>query len=208
MGVEGKVLIIDLDGTLLDVKKRWLKLHQYVAKRLQVEISPKKQYLDLKRQAIDEAILFRSRISKEDYAKLRSKLIERNDFLGYDKLKVGVKGTLATLSKKNVLILLTRRKHIVNCKRQLMAFGIGKFFSRIIITEDKEKEIRSLVKEWEKSRIVIVGDTEAEYLAAKRFGLKCILVSDGARSKEYLKGMRGGQIIDRITQLTSDNIWN
>lgn len=208
MGVEGKVLIIDLDGTLLDVRERWYKIHQYLAKRLRLEIYPKKQYLDLKRQAIDETTFIKSKISKEDYGKLRSQLIERSDFLKSDKLKLGVKGTLAALSRKNVLILLTRRRYVVSCKKQLASFGINKFFSRIIIAERKEEEINLLVKEWGKNNIMIIGDTEAELLAAKKFGLKCILVADGARSKEFLKGMRGGQIIDRITQLTSENIWN
>ena len=144
MGQKKPIIVIDLDGTILDITERWYVLHKDLAQFFGFDPLKKKEYLSFKRSHISErGILKKNCVSSytiDRYVKKRLTYIESKKYLAYDKPKKRVINTLKVLTKRFSLLLVTKRKYKKRCLEQLKQLAIDSFFDKIIITEGVSKQ--------------------------------------------------------------------
>lgn len=201
-----KIIIFDLDGTLIDTSLRWYKLHSDLAQKYKFKPYGRSTYIRLKRRGLTEKQIMQWKLQSQalrNYLKARESLIESKYYLSFDKLKPEIKKLLKTLKKNHQLFLTTSRLNVKNLKTQLLGFGIRKYFSKIIVGESqKERQWKlKLLIGSARSHYVLVGDTPRDYMLAKKMGIECFLVSDGSRAKVILKKLKPQALFDKISLL-------
>jgi len=206
-------IFLDLDGTILDVSKRYYNVHNDLMKSLKLTPMKRNEYLQSKRNKIPERDLVGSKDPRtiERYLTRRSRLIESRRYLRLDEPFSGVLKTLAKIGDENHLILVTLRKSRRNLKEQLKKLEIASFFDQIPTFRGrsckeggicKAKLIKNYCAQSDLPSIV-VGDTEDDLEAAKSLGLKAVAVSNGLREKRLLLQQNPDYIIDNVTKLPS-----
>ncbi|MCK4781682.1 HAD hydrolase-like protein [Candidatus Parcubacteria bacterium] len=200
-------IIFDLDGTLIDIDDRWYSLHFDLSKIYKYKPLPKRKYIELKRNKISERnIIKKTNISPgkmNSYLIERINLIETRKYLRKDKLKPKVDALLKKLSQSYILILLTKRRKQRNCQEEINHLGIRKYFLKIIVASSisKDQAVRKFLGKSFYKKSLLIGDTEEDFAAAEKLGIKCILVCDGSRSREYLLSLKPDYIFNKINQI-------
>lgn len=186
-----KKIAFDLDGTLLDSRKR----HETVMSDILNNNGKNLNTSDL--------ILFKSDgnnnkdwlISKgvsEDMAAIINEewisSIENSNYLELDSLYPNINEILIKLSKENDLFLITARKNKENAYKQINSLGIAQYFTGISVV-DICKDTPSLKAiELKKFKAeTFIGDTELDYKAACLANCDFFATNYGFRNKEYWK---------------------
>jgi phosphoglycolate phosphatase len=202
--MENKIIYIDLDGVIIDNSCKMYYIYKTFMQNNK-KIS-KKEYWDLKRMKIPEEEIIKKtsddQVFINIYLKKRIILIESEKYLKYDKLIGGAKETIKKLSKKNKIILITKRHNQNNLFKQLKMLNIFDIFDAILVSGKKSKEdIISQNNLSNKRNSIIIGDTEEDINAGKKIGIKTIAVLSGIRCEEYLKKYRPDMIIKDISKI-------
>jgi phosphoglycolate phosphatase-like HAD superfamily hydrolase len=159
--LKNRAIIFDLDGTLLDVRKR-----RSLA-RLEVGKSPPA-----------------GTNAQSDLA-LR-KVIERPELLEYDRLFIGAKEALQFASDQFCLILFTARQDRLQLLHQLRNLGISGMFTHVINTGGNPKSplfLQTLVSKL--SIELYVGDRAEDAAVARELRvpfIRCHLESSGRKA--------------------------
>ena len=161
-----KVLAIDLDGTILDIKDKYCKVFCqltgnssdiseifWARKRLRessfqiaIEISPNldRTSTEFTQSWVDE--------------------IEKLENLHFDKLFVNVAKKLIDLRENYYIILCTRRRNSNNLKLQLIELGIFNLFDRIITLNSCESKIEKISSEiFPLTEFILISDTPEDF---------------------------------------------
>jgi len=202
-----KVIIFDLDGTLINVRERLYSLHLFFSNKYNLKTMPINKYWKCKRAGLSEKNIMKminsnsSLINK--YVNERLDHIEDDQYLSMDQLKNGVIKTLSSLSKKYCLILLTQRKNKVQCLKQLKELSILKYFDQIKISGLKTKSyiIQTELKDTIDKNTILIGDTGEDADVANKFGFRSILLSDGIRNMDNLLKANPAIITSSIDKL-------
>ena len=184
-------IAFDLDGTLLDSRKRHQAVMDDVLRELNVELDTS-DLLDFKSEGHNNKEWLRQKGIKEDLAELINKrwveLIEEEKYLDEDTLYPGVYECLSNLSTKNSLYLVTARNNHENAERQITKLGIRGFFDEIAVvpsskttSEDKAQRLKAY------NAVVFYGDTESDMKAAGIAGCDFKAVVNGFRSEQFWK---------------------
>ncbi len=186
-------MYIDLDGTLIDVRKRFYETYSCIMRVENQETLGYTDYLTLRLNHVPlKEILEKTRSQGiyGEFIRQRNQLFESMEMLDYDKLIPGVKDTLGELRKKHVLTMVTNRDKQENLFKQLEWFGLRTYFVEIMVGsqfggwEAKQKLISSSGEPPIYS--MIVGDTEADIKAGKNLGIKTCGVLTGMRARKLL----------------------
>lgn len=203
-----KTIVFDLDGTLLDSRKRHVILLQDILKEKNIIISDYvlDKYLDYKSNGfstkkflINECNLLP--LVAEECSNLWAMKIEDplylcNDILYGDTLEV-----LFNLSSKYILVLLTARNSESNLRKQIYDLNIANYFQEVICVspfkarEEKQNALSSLENVY-----MIIGDTEIDYYASLRVGTIFCALNRGFRSKSYWNN-KGIQSFSSLKQI-------
>lgn len=201
-------IIFDLDGTLIDINERWYKLHYDLAKQLKIPFLKKQQYINFKRQGVNEEKLITKCTDNQEivayYCNKRLALIESKKYLKCDLPKVDAIRKLNELGKMYDLFLTTRRQKRSNCVWEIKQLGLYRFFKEVAICksfEDKQQATSKIIKK-NNSKAVIIGDTKDDILIARKLKTACILISDGARDKKIVKKYNPNFLINNLRDLT------
>lgn len=181
-------IAFDLDGTLLDSKKR----HQIV-----MDDVLSKYGLTLN---TDDLVLYKSNgfnnISWLENKGVDGELaheiqkewisnIERDDYLKLDLLYDGILDYLKMLSKQNKLYLLTSRNNVPGTLSQIKNLGLDQYFDKIEIVRSANATFDKIQFLVNNHVDIMVGDTEIDYQAACNAKCNFLVAIDGFRSLSF-----------------------
>lgn len=206
-------IFFDLDGTLLDVSKKYYFSHILAAKKSKIKPLSFKRYWTLKRNRIPENQIIRlSSTSKlfKRYEEDRIKLLESQDIIKKDRLFPGISELLRKLEKVHKLYIITLRRNRLRLKAQLDKLGIRIYFKKILSAPPSRDNILaklSLVKKNDLDKNgILIGDTEVDILVAKKLRFKSVVVFSGIRSKKYLKKFQPDFLVSNVQSFFADKL--
>lgn len=184
-----KRIAFDLDGTLLDSRKRHEIVMDDVLSEFGIELATD-DLLPFKLEGhtnIDW--LVQKGIDKGTARSVQKRwveLIEKENYLFSDKLYEGIIPYLEQLSKTNELFLITGRNNASNAKKQIAQLGISQFFTEVKIVSSNPEISKAKAGFLIENKIdEMVGDTESDLKAARMANCKFKAVVYGFRSEVF-----------------------
>lgn len=206
------MILLDLDGPILDVSDRYYRLYSDTLAALGYPILDKANYWSLKRDKVTESeilALSNARRSLKEYRDLRLKQIETVQYLKYDALQKNVHGVLSFLSNNFSLYMVTLRRLRASLMWELDFFHIRQYFKDVLSSYDEEipkwKIKWSLINDYFGEKFeensIIVGDTETDIRAGQELGFRTIAVLSGIRNEIKITDANPDMIVDGIWSL-------
>lgn len=199
------MLLVDLDGTLLDVRRRVYGAYRAAVLSPKVRGQPltERQYLLqwLEGRPYQER-LAASRIFPpalpEYFARFEAG-VESEEALRQDSLRGGALTFLKRMSGKAPLVLITQRGRPQALEVQLEALQIRRFFSEVLSgapprsrrpdpagrAAHKYELVRARLSRVP-PELTLLGDTETDRAVARKLGCRCLLVEGGHRDRARL----------------------
>jgi len=217
------VLLFDLDGPLLDVRKKYHQVYSDLLKESGIPALELSEYWRLKRTRIPESNILAMTTPSFDfeaYWKKRNSLIESSYYLGFDQLQNGALDCLRSLSSSHTAVLVTMRGERTQLLQQLECFGLLPYFQVVLCAGRDGQKVKpswtvkaELVKSWltqsqlEPTLLAgMIGDTETDIEAALALKCRSFTVLNGIRSNEHILGSYPTSIIDGIHQFSLSRI--
>lgn len=184
-------IAFDLDGTLLDSRKRHQVVMDYVLDEMHLDIDTT-NLVSYKADGHNNISWLESKGVDSGKASEINKrwveLIENEKFLSEDVLYENTIEILKKYSQDNYLLLLTARNNIEGARRQISNLGLLQYFDDIKIVETSKKTPSLKGKILEEEKIEeFYGDTESDMEAAEIAGCKFFVSTRGFRSIDYWK---------------------
>jgi phosphoglycolate phosphatase-like HAD superfamily hydrolase len=171
------LVIVDLDGPILDVAPRYFAAHCLALAETGAE-SPQR--------ALESYWLAKQRgetvCDDPAYAAAFKRIIERDDLLEMDRLQPGALEALASLPHKTVLSL---RTNVVGARRAVLRLGVTAVAQVDFVPHNPEGKV-PFARGLGDIRAVI-GDTEADADVARALGVPFLGVSCGIREEGRLR---------------------
>jgi len=138
-------LHLDLDGTLVDVRRRHYKAYFDTAEELGLRALPEHDYWGMRRTgaSLTEVIGDASPQVRERFAKLWLERIESPSYVLLDTLIPGARATLAALRESYELVLVALRSNPRALLDQLDDMSLRKFFSAVYARDAHDPEARA-----------------------------------------------------------------
>lgn len=208
-----KLIIWDLDGTIIDPSIGIIESIKYALNRLGIE----EKNPDILRKFIGPPLhaSFRDLIgldvgtAEKAVGHYRHNFVE-NGAMYNDRPYDGIKDLILAISKKGVQQVIATSKPTEFAERIIQHNGMGGFFSKIVGSNlDGTKaskfvlveEAASSFPEYSKSEIVVIGDRKYEVEAANELGFDSICVSYGYGTVEEIMDSGPTYIAGRISEL-------
>ncbi len=197
-------LFIDLDGTIVDPKRRMYGLFSDLVPMNSLSFE---EYWSLKRTGIRQADLLKKTyaFSPEQISDFRlswMKKIEEPERLQQDTLIPYAADALLQLHQQCDLILITHRQHPERVKKQLINLNVFSVFKMVLVTRQRQSKSDMIL-----SRIsvigsdVMAGDTGEDIQAGKILGIRTVGVTCGLLNHETLSGYGPDQLLSGIHEL-------
>lgn len=185
-----KCITFDLDGTLLDSRKRHQVVMTDVLSKFGLTLNTD-GLVEYKSDGFNNiSWLEKQGINSELARKIQAEWItniEQDDYLKLDVLYDGILDYLKRLSKQNTLYLLTSRNNVSGTLRQLKDFGIDQYFDKIGIVKPTNACADKAAFLCNNHADYMIGDTELDYKAACTSGCIFGAITHGFRSVNFWK---------------------
>lgn len=197
------MLFLDLDGTVLDVRRRHYATYMALLRQpdLRGHPIPEREYWGLRREGKPiDVILKRSRLFPTKYQQFCERFeqrVETPEMLALDKIREGTETFLSKVFTKTPIVLITQRKDAEALKNQIASLRLARFFVTVLAGAPKrgrrvDKDARwrhkaQLVRNRYKlppTESLYIGDTETDVKASRALGYDVFLVEGGNRTKE------------------------
>ena len=185
----GKLIIFDLDGTLIDSIEGWIKAFQQSFKRFGIKVG-RKELTELFGKSDIEIVkgLVKNPEKRERVLKYLYQLKKGDELLKEFRLHRNAKRVLKKLKEKGYTIALATGNRKDFCSKVLRHFGLTDFFDIIVTVDDVRKgkpEPEMLIKCLNQAKVgkdeaIYICDSLPDVLASRKAGIKCFLVSWGA----------------------------
>lgn len=205
------LIVLDFDGTLIDMTERWWRLHLDVARDSRLpHCGDKDSYVAQKREGTAEGVIM-GKLSSDveairSYEQERLLRIELPEYLRHDALFSDTLPTLRALRRRgHRLVLLTKRRSRVALLEELKHLGIDECFDEVLVTE-KEEKISILRARYDPRELALglfLSDDRADLDAASELGLRGIASGYGCRSREFLAASGAQSIINSLKDILS-----
>lgn len=203
--------VFDLDGTLIDVELRYLRIHaDLLAAR---GARPDPAYWAKKRDKTPEADIARAcgldARDAEAYANERLQLLEDPRYLAIDRAIPGAFEILKRVGPARA-VLATKRKDRAALDTQLADLRLAECFSRVLTPvpgtgkETLHPAIRAAVPAG--TRIVSVSDSPQDIVDGKASGFVTVAVLSGLRSRRFIEPTAPDTIVGSISELSLEEI--
>lgn len=212
-----KLVIFDVDGTLLNVYERYSISYVKAFEKMQVPgvKIDRDKIIGMRKGGMSGLEIIRKiapnlgETKSIELDRMRKKIMNEDSLLTIDHLILGTKNTLENLKRKNVKLALLTLRRKKGLEKQLRDFLLMNCFDLIItrwgVDPLKEKydglaeilnELKIQLKE-----AVFVGDTDCDVKAGRRIGVITIGVLSGLSGQEILERENPDLIIKDITRL-------
>jgi len=188
-------LILDLDGPLLEGRKRHYQCYSDILQEHDYTPIALEPYWEMKRNRVNRRELLKQSGAEELYntfLKAWLERIETQKYLTLDEVQPGVTVLLAEWKKAGMRLLLsTMRTHQANLHRQLKIFGLLPYFDTVVMVkhegeETKGSAVMRVTPPVDSTHAMWVGDTEVDIAAARELGIPVCALSCGLRTEGYL----------------------
>lgn len=203
-------IVVDLDGTILDCRRRHVACYREVLTKLGGTPLSEKRYWGLKRRAIptptiltesgDESLI-------EEFKVTWQGCIEAPEFLALDRPYALVAATLAQWRKLgHPIIMVTLRQSPQALAKQLTDLQLAGLFDAWGVAGpqpgEKAASALALAGQFGARPIAWVGDTEKDAEAALQVGCPFLGLSQGLRTSTILRDCGASQVASRLDRLT------
>jgi phosphoglycolate phosphatase len=208
------ILFFDLDGPLIDVSPRYVRLHLDLLARFGVGGLDTGCYWQRKRAACPEEIILKdlgADTYAAEYLRLRLDLIETPEYIVHDRLWPWTHAVLARLSASHSLVLVTARSRRQLLQEQLAHLRLDAYFHEVLSTpagRHVDQQKAALIRDYLDRHGLprrghwMIGDTEADIGAGRHLGLHVAAVLSGIRNRELLLRTQPDYLLDDIRELT------
>lgn len=182
-----QIVAFDLDGTLLDSRKRHQIVLDDILKRYKIEIDVS-GLVEFKRSGKNNIdFLISKGVDKkvaEDIQNEWISRIENTEYLELDMLYPETIDLLKIYSKENDLILVTARNNKTGLENQIDKFNLRQYFQKIfIVPSNKNTTVQKAKILKDQNVILMIGDTYSDALAAKKAGIEFRFHENGFHSE-------------------------
>ena len=198
---------LDLDGTLLDGRRRYFLVH---CRSLSMPaVLTQDEYWGLKQRRVSEKDILHLHYPFADYAAYgarRLPMLEDEELLKEDTLFPWTVDVLTELAACGTLFLVTLRRHADRLERQLERLGLLSRFAAILTappTDDPAATKAALIRPYAHPGDWIIGDTEADTGAGKMLGLRTCAVLSGIRDSSFLEPIHPDLLLASIQEFPS-----
>lgn len=197
-------IFFDLDGTLIDSRKRLYNLFQHLVPESGYNFD---EYWNLKRNKIShkEILAKEFKYSAEEIKKFENDWmvrIELDEWLEFDRPFIGISDYLLKLSENYKLFVVTARQSKTTALKQINHFGWINIFEDIFVTEQKKEKYDLIIErvgitknDW------FVGDTGKDIQTGKLLGVNTAAVLSGFLSRVSLTEYMPDIIVDDVMSL-------
>jgi phosphoglycolate phosphatase len=207
-----KHIFLDLDGPLLDGKKRHYYCYRSILERFEFTPIGIDEYWEKKRAVVNRRVLLSmSGADKiyDDFLAAWLMMIETPDMLALDEVQEGAVDCLRSWKEQGLdLTLVTMRKNKRSLEEQLKSTGLRQFMNTVLASDHadggvgKADAVRNLFPSKVNTDDALwIGDTEADWEAAKSLGCGVVLLSNGLRNDAYLRSLQGAVVKPSIASL-------
>jgi phosphoglycolate phosphatase len=187
---EGKCIILDLDGTLLDCRERLYTLFSELVPGCTLTAH---EYWELKRKKNTHDVILKNlfgwsdeRIQEFEVSWLNK--IENKKYLNLDKPVENATNFLKQVSLLYHTVLLTSRQLPENVFWQLNKLKWSKYFNEVQVSAGRKKvNILKRMNLAQYNTVYMVGDTGEDIQAAQTVGAIAVAVINGFRDEQVLK---------------------
>ncbi|MCM1251827.1 MAG: HAD hydrolase-like protein [Clostridium sp.] len=178
-----KNLFWDLDGTLVDSRRRLYELFCYLT---DTEWLSYEQYWDYKNKGYNQQkmlsdVVHYRKTSLEEFSNKWMDNIEKVEWLKKDTLQPGAENLLKRLKEKGyAMFVVTNRQSHKNTVEQLHWLGILPYFESVYATAQKCRKseiIRNNISV--KAEDILIGDSDEDMIAAQELGITSIIIKSG-----------------------------
>lgn len=207
-----KLLIFDLDGTLLNTLTDLTNSINYMCECFGYEKKSEQQVRDAIGNGVPTLVkrLIPNGIDNPNYQNCLETFIKHYN-VHYDDNTTpypGVKETLNNLKEKYVLAVVTNKLHEVAVKIINKYFPDTFSYVQGECLNLKKKPSSDMVDKIitdsniQKEEAIYIGDTDVDLMTSRNSNLNCILVTYGYRNRKYLENLNSNcPIIDRIEEI-------
>lgn len=191
------IFVIDLDGTLIDSRKRHAFVMQDVLSHTKYSFNAD-SYMSYKANG-NTGLQYLTEIAGIDVSEARDIQQEwktRIEYTGYlmaDELYPDTVAFLNSVFERAGVIFLTARKNRAGLDGELKRLSLLAYADYTIVADpddalaQKEKAVHVIHEAYPGATLTVIGDTENEYELAKKCGLESFILDCGFRSEEYWK---------------------
>ena len=206
-----KLLVFDLDGTLIDSSRTIYESTTAAFRELNLGIELKREDLDARIGAHFEDIFRELNINVGDFELfLKTFLSHYMSFISYSSVYPSVIETLEALKGDYKMAVLTTKAQ-KQAERVIAAFDLTKYFDFIMGRRDgipvkpDPAPYRYLCKELgvKPEESIMVGDTEFDVQCGHNVGAGTVAVTYGYRGKEFLEAEKPDYVIGDLKELPS-----
>jgi len=195
-------LFLDLDGTLVDCRRR---LYTLFVDLLAHDAMSCEEYWAIKSERMTQAELLKSRFGYDD--KMASKfkarwmdLIESEEYLQLDTPFPFSLDFLRACRHRADVYIVTARQHPDIAERQIRNFGFAEFVKDLVVCgpgNSKSQAILACGISFNPADYFI-GDTGEDVRAGKRLGVKTVAVTSGVLSEAVLREYEPDEIVENL----------
>ena len=203
------IVIVDLDGTLLDYSRRSHAVYSKIVKNVEMKIS---EYVGNRNLGYSNWELAKENDewknkTYDNFTSAWIAQIEEREYLLFDSVISGAIPWLTNISTKYRVVLCTARRNQTNLTWQLQELGLVGLFSEIIVTESKRTKLEALASIVENSRFAImIGDTVSDYRTGTSLKIETVLVRTGLQNYDEIGLDKSMRIVNSIVDVKLESV--